>query len=46
MTAGQLLCGGLFAQDSLSNWYCAIALSHALLDNTAQKVLTFLLSLQ
>ncbi|XP_022085188.1 general vesicular transport factor p115-like [Acanthaster planci] len=37
VTAGQLLCGGLFSQDSLSNWCAAIALSHALKDNTAQK---------
>ena len=37
VTAGQLLCGGLFSQDPLSNWYAAVALSHALKDNTSQK---------
>ncbi|KAG5844914.1 hypothetical protein ANANG_G00133210 [Anguilla anguilla] len=37
ITAGQLLCGGLFSSDSLSNWCAAVALSHALLDNPAQK---------
>ncbi|KAJ8269612.1 hypothetical protein COCON_G00122190 [Conger conger] len=37
ITAGQLLCGGLFSTDSLSNWYAAVALSHALQDNLAQK---------
>lgn len=37
VTAGQLLCGGLFSQDSLSNWCSAIALSHALKDNVPQK---------
>ena len=37
ITAGQLLCGGLFSNDSVSNWFSAIALSHALLDNAVQK---------
>ncbi|XP_038060951.1 general vesicular transport factor p115-like [Patiria miniata] len=37
VTAGQLLCGGLFSQDPLSNWCAAIALSHALKDNNSQK---------
>ncbi|XP_071829956.1 general vesicular transport factor p115-like isoform X2 [Apostichopus japonicus] len=37
VTAGQLLCGGLFSQDALSNWCSAIALSHALKDNVPQK---------
>ncbi|KAJ8262184.1 hypothetical protein GJAV_G00163450 [Gymnothorax javanicus] len=37
ITAGQLLCGGLFSTDALSNWYAAVALSHALLENLAQK---------
>ncbi|KAI1883621.1 hypothetical protein AGOR_G00233460 [Albula goreensis] len=37
ITAGQLLCGGLFSTDSLSNWCAAVALAHALHDNLAQK---------
>ncbi|XP_066584659.1 general vesicular transport factor p115 isoform X2 [Prorops nasuta] len=37
LTTGQLLCSGLFSLDSLSNWFSAVALSHALIDNTAQK---------
>ncbi len=37
LTTGQLLCGGLFSPDSLSNWFSAVALSHALIDNPAQK---------
>lgn len=34
---GQLLCGGLFSLDSLSNWFSAVALSHALIDDSTQK---------
>jgi hypothetical protein len=30
ITAGQLLCGGLFANDSLSNWFSAVALAHGI----------------
>ncbi|XP_045475896.1 general vesicular transport factor p115 [Harmonia axyridis] len=37
VTTGQLLCGGLFSNDSLSNWFSAISLSHCLIDNPAQK---------
>ncbi|XP_023219412.1 general vesicular transport factor p115-like isoform X2 [Centruroides sculpturatus] len=37
ITAGQLLCGGLFSIDSLSNWFASVALSHALVDNPTQK---------
>ena len=37
LTTGQLLCGGLFSPDALSNWYSAVALSHSLVDNPAQK---------
>jgi len=37
LTTGQLLCGGLFSPDSLSNWFSAVALPHALIDNPAQK---------
>lgn len=37
LTTGQLLCGGLFSQDALSNWFSAIALSHCLIENPAQK---------
>ncbi|XP_008315361.1 general vesicular transport factor p115 isoform X3 [Cynoglossus semilaevis] len=37
ISAGQLLCGGLFSVDSLSNWCAAVALAHALQDNLTQK---------
>ncbi|KAM4708700.1 general vesicular transport factor p115 isoform 2-T2 [Discoglossus pictus] len=37
LSAGQLLCGGLFSTDSLSNWCAAVALAHALLENATQK---------
>ncbi|EZA48848.1 hypothetical protein DMN91_004882 [Ooceraea biroi] len=37
LTTGQLLCGGLFSMDSLSNWFSAVALSHALIENISQK---------
>jgi hypothetical protein len=37
LTTGQLLCGGLFSGDVLSNWFSAVALSYALVENPAQK---------
>lgn len=37
VTTGQLLCGGLFSPDSLSNWFSAVALSYALIDDNTQK---------
>ncbi|KAF7273450.1 general vesicular transport factor p115 [Rhynchophorus ferrugineus] len=37
VTTGQLLCSGLFSNDSLSNWFCAVALSHCLIENPSQK---------
>lgn len=37
LTSGQILCGGLFSPDLLSNWFSAVALMHALIDNPAQK---------
>lgn len=37
LTTGQLLCGGLFSGDPLSNWFSAVALSYALVENPAQK---------
>ncbi|XP_041115499.1 general vesicular transport factor p115-like isoform X3 [Polyodon spathula] len=37
ISAGQLLCGGLFSTDSVSNWCAAVALAHALQDNMTQK---------
>lgn len=37
VSAGQLLCGGLFSTDSLSNWCAAVALAHALQENFTQK---------
>ncbi|XP_065072706.1 general vesicular transport factor p115 [Ochlerotatus camptorhynchus] len=37
LTSGQLLCGGLFSTDPLSNWFSAVSLAHALLENPTQK---------
>lgn len=37
LTTGQLLCGGLFNIDPLSNWFASVALSHTLIENPAQK---------
>lgn len=37
LTAGQLLCGGLFSNCSESNWLSAVALMHALIDNANLK---------
>lgn len=37
LTTGQLLCGGLFSGDPVSNWFSAVALSHTLIENPAQK---------
>lgn len=36
-TSGQLLCGGLFSTDPLSNWYSSVSLLHALIENPIQK---------
>jgi len=33
ISAGQLLCGGLFSPDPVSNWLCSAALSHVFLDS-------------
>ncbi|CDS39457.1 locus tagral vesicular transport factor p115 [Echinococcus multilocularis] len=37
MSAGQLLCGGLFSQDALSAWFSAIALFHSINHNRGLK---------
>lgn len=38
LTIGQLLCTGIFSTvDCLANWFSAVALMHALVDNTEQK---------
>lgn len=37
LTTGQLLCSGLFNTDALSCWFSAVALSHTLIENPAQK---------
>ena len=37
ITAGQLLCGGLFSSDSLSNWFASVALLNAIIENPTQK---------
>lgn len=39
ISAGQLLCGGLFSADCLSHWLSSVALSHALVGNTNNKEL-------
>ena len=37
ISAGQLLCGGLFNPDSLSTWFAAVALMHSITSNHAQQ---------
>ncbi|XP_058810573.1 general vesicular transport factor p115 isoform X2 [Phymastichus coffea] len=37
LTTGQLLCGGLFSPDPLSNWLSAIALSYTVMDSSNNK---------
>lgn len=37
ITAGQLLCGGLFSVDSLSTWFASVAMLHAIMENPTQK---------
>ncbi|KAG4065997.1 hypothetical protein HA402_001244 [Bradysia odoriphaga] len=37
LTAGQLLCGGLFSTDSLANWFASVSLMHGLIENPVQK---------
>lgn len=37
LTAGQLLCGGLFSNDALANWFSLVALTHGIIDNQQQK---------
>lgn len=37
LSIGQLLCTGLFAEDTMANWLSAVALMHTLVDNQAQK---------
>lgn len=37
LSTGQLLCGGLFSHDPLSNWFSAVALSHGLIENPVQR---------
>jgi len=37
VSAGQLLCSGLFSSDGLSTWFAAVALLHAMIDNSTQK---------
>jgi hypothetical protein len=39
ISAGQLLCGGLFSTDCLSHWLSSVALSHALVSNTNNREL-------
>lgn len=38
VTAGQLLCGGLFSSDEMSNWFSAVALAHGMMDQEGLKV--------
>ena len=37
ISAGQLLCGGLFSPDPVSNWLCAAALSHVFHDSDQMR---------
>lgn len=34
---GQLLCGGLFSSDKLSNWFSAVGVAHGLMDQEGIK---------
>ena len=36
VTSGQLLCAGLFSNDSVAHWLCSVTLAHCLYNNTAQ----------
>merc|ERR1719264_416906 len=38
VSAGQLLCGGLFSGEPVSNWLCTAALSHVFMDNPGVQV--------
>jgi len=38
ISAGQLLCGGLFSPDPVSNWLCSAALSHVFIDTEEMKI--------
>ena len=38
VTSGQLLCGGLFSNDKLSNWFSAVAVAHGLMDQDQIKL--------
>ena len=38
VTAGQLLCGGLFSNDRLSNWFSAVGVAHGLMDTEEIKL--------
>merc|ERR550519_1824068 len=38
VSAGQLLCGGLFSGEPVSNWLCSAALSHVFMDNPGVQV--------
>lgn len=35
VTVGQLLCGGLFANDALSNWFSLVSLMHSIIGNNS-----------
>ena len=37
ISAGQLLCGGLFSADCLSHWLSSVAMSHVLVNNPNNK---------
>jgi len=37
VSAGQLLCSGLFSSDGLSTWFASVALLHAIVENSTQK---------
>merc|ERR1719234_3118309 len=38
VSAGQLLCGGLFSGEPVSNWLCSAALAHVFMDNPGVQV--------
>ena len=37
LSAGQLLCSGLFSKDTTNNWFAAAVMYHAIANNPVQK---------
>lgn len=37
LTVGQLLCGGLFSNDVLANWFSLVSMMHGIIENKSKK---------